>query len=325
MAGNAPTPRKKRNTALVWVLTLLGLAAVVGAILFAATRLGDAQSSVSVPNVVRKNVAVATQELQNAHLTPTQRKISSNLPVDIVVRQDPAAGKDVSRGSTVILFVSGGPATKQIPSDLIGQTADAATLELTGAGFKVTPKEAANEAAKGTVFDSNPKPGATAPVGSTVTISVSTGPAPVAVPQVKGLNIDDATHQLEASGFTSINTPVEENSTAVSAGQVTRTDPPAGKTVPIDTRITIFVSRGAPTVTVPSKIGETKSKAKAELEADGFTVSTLNRVDDANVGRVVDQNPAPGSQVPPNSNIVLTIGIASTPPTSSPSTSTTGP
>jgi serine/threonine-protein kinase len=325
MAGNPPVPRKKRNTALVWILILLGLAAVIAAILFAATKLGDAQSTVSVPNVVRKNVAIATQELQNAHLNPTERKVSSGAPVDTVVRQDPAAGKDVSRGTTVTMFVSGGPATKPIPSDIIGQTADAATLELTAAGFKVTPKQQSNTADKGTVFDTNPKPGVAAPVGSNVTIFVSTGPAPVPVPQVKGLTVDDATRQLEASGFTSINSPVSENSTSVAAGQVTRTDPPAGKSVPLDTRITIYVSRGAPTVGVPSVIGETKAKAKSDLEAAGFTVSTLNRVDDANVGRVVDQNPAAGSQVPPNSNVVLTIGIASTPPTSSPSTTTTGP
>jgi eukaryotic-like serine/threonine-protein kinase len=325
MTGGQPVARKKRNTALVWVLTLLALAAVIGAILYAAIKLGDAQSSVSVPNVVSKNVAVATQELQNAHLNPSLQHVSSNAPVDTVVQQDPAAGKDVSRGSTVKLFVSGGPATKLIPSDITGQTADAATLELVAAGFKVTPKEQSNGAASGTVFGSSPKPGTMAPVGSTVTIFVSTGPAPVAVPQVKGLTVDDATRQLEASGFTNLNTPVEENSTSVPAGQVTRTDPPAGQQVPIDTRITIFISRGAPTVAVPSKIGETKAKAKAELEADGFTVTTLNRVDDANVGRVVDQNPAPGTQVAPNSNVVLYIGIASKPATTAPTTSTTGP
>jgi serine/threonine-protein kinase len=297
----------------------------VAAILYAATKLGDAQSTVSVPNVVRKNVAVATQELQNAHLAPSVQHVSSGAPVDTVVSQDPPAGKDVSRGSTVKLLVSGGPATKPIPSDIIGKTADAATLELTAAGFKVTPKEQSNTADKGTVFDTSPKPGAAAPVGSNVTIFVSSGPAPVPVPQVKGLTVNDATQQLEASGFTNINTPVEESSSSVAAGQVTRTDPPAGKSVPINTRITIFVSRGAPTVTMPSVIGETKAQAKADLEAKGFTVQTLNTLDAANAGRVVDQRPAPGTQVAPNSNVVLTIAIAPAPSTTQPSTSTTGP
>jgi serine/threonine-protein kinase len=326
MTGTQPVARKKRNTTLVWILTLLGLAAVIAAILYGATKLGNKQGTVSVPNVVAKNVAVATQEMQNAHLTPSVHRVANaSVPVDIVVRQDPAAGQDVSRGSTVNLFVSGGPATKQVPNDIIGQTADAATLKLQAAGFVVAQKQQANPTAdQGTVFDSSPKPGATAPDKSTVTIFVSTGPAPVAVPSVKGLTLDDARSQLVASGFTNFNTPIEESSTSFAPGQVTRTDPPAGKAVPISTRITIYVSRGAPTVTMPSVIGETKAQAKADLQADGFTVQTLNTLDAANAGRVVDQRPAPGTEVAPNSNVVLTIAIAPA-TTTQPTTSTTGP
>jgi serine/threonine-protein kinase len=325
MTGTQPVARKKRNTTLMWILLLLGLAAIVAAILYGATRLGDNQSSVPVPNVVTKNVTIATQELQNAHLTPSVRRVASaTVPVDIVVRQDPASGQDVARGSTVTLFVSGGPATKQVPTDIIGETADAATLKLQAAGFTVEQKQQSNVADAGTVFDSNPKPGATAPQKSKVTIFVSTGPAPVAVPAVKGLTLDDATRQLEADGFTNLNSPVEESSTSFPAGQVTRTDPPAGKAVPIATRITIFVSRGAPTVSMPSVIGETQAKAKADLEAKGFTVQTLNRLDAANAGRVVDQNPAPGTQVPPNSNVILTIAIWPASTTTASPTTTSG-
>jgi eukaryotic-like serine/threonine-protein kinase len=328
IAGNPPVARKKRHTATVWILTLLGLAAVIGAILYAATQLGGSQGTVSVPDVTRKNVQVATRELQDAHLSANVRRVSNaTVPLDIVISQDPVAGKNVSRASTVTLLVSAGPGQKTIPFDITtGRPAADVALELRALGFIVVQTPQSNAAPKGTVFDSNPKPGTLAPVGSTVTIFVSTGPEPVAVPQVRGLTVDDATSQLEQNGFTSLNTPVEEASNSVAAGLVIRTDPPAGKSVPIDTRITIYVSRGAQTVSMPSKIGETKAAAKAELEADGFTVSTLNRVDDANVGRVVDQNPAPNTQVAPNSNVVLTIGIASSSPTTTaPSTTTTGP
>jgi serine/threonine-protein kinase len=327
MTGTAPVARKKRNTALVWVLTLLGLAAVVGAILFAATRLGDAQGNVTVPNVALKNVALATQQIRDAHLTPqVQTRADPTVQKDIVISQNPAAGKNVARGSTVVLVVSSGPATKTIPLDITsGKPAADVQLELEALGFHVVQKPQSNSAAEGTVFDSNPKPGTVAAVGSTVTILVSSGPAPVAVPQVQGLSVNDAVRQLQASGFNNINSPVEENSSSIAAGQVTRTDPPAGKSVPIATRITIFVSKGAQTVATPSEIGKTKAQAQADLEAKGFTVSTLNRVDDANVGRVVDQSPSAGTQVPPNSNVVLTIGIASTPNTTAPSTSTTRP
>ena len=58
-------------------------------------------------------------------------------------------------------------------------------------------------------------------------------------------------------------------------------------------------------------------------------MSTLNQVDNANVGKVVLQNPDQGTQVLPNSNVVLTIGVPGVETTTSTSvkktTSTTGP
>jgi serine/threonine-protein kinase len=321
ITGTTPIPRKRRNTALVWILTLLGLAAVLGAILFAATKLGGSQATVTVPNVVTKNVAVAQQELTNSHLRATiQRVNNATVPVDVVVRQDPAAGKSASRGSNVTLFVSSGTATKQIPFDITtGRTAEDVTAELTGLGFVVKRQDAANGAPVGNVFDSLPKPGTTRPVGSDVTILVSSGPAPVAVPRVQGLTQDEATSQLEQAGFTNLN-PVREASDSVTSGQVIRTDPPAGQQVALDTKINIYVSTGAQKVQLPGEIGKTEADARADLEAKGFSVSTLNRIDDANVGKVVAQSPEPNTQVDPKSSVVLTIGIPSSTPTSTTST-----
>ncbi len=45
---------------------------------------------------------------------------------------------------------------------------------------------------------------------------------------------------------------------------------------------------------MPGEIGKSEAAAKADLESKGFTVSTLNKVDDANIGRVLDQNPEQG-------------------------------
>jgi beta-lactam-binding protein with PASTA domain len=328
VTGGTPVSRQRRNTALVWILTLLGLAAVVGAILFAAIKLGGAQASVTVPDERTKPVAVAQQDLQKAHLKPDiRREASSTVPVDIVVRQDPPAGKSVSRGSNVTLFVSAGAARKAIPTDITGRPAAEVTAELQGLGFVVASKDQANAAAKGTVFTSIPNPGTQADVGSTVTIIVSSGPAPVAVTDVKGLSFDQASQALEQQGFTNLSPPIQETSNTVASGSVTRTDPPAAKPVPIDTRINIYVSTGAPKVTLPSEIGKSEADAKADLISKGFTVSTLNQVDNANIGKVVAQNPDQATQVPQNSNVVLTIGIAGETTTTGPSdtTTTTGP
>jgi serine/threonine-protein kinase len=329
MATVPPLPRKRRNTALVWVLTILGLAAVIGAILYAAVKLSDNQATVSVPNEVTKKVADATRDLESHHFKVTTTPVASPLvAVDTVVSQDPAAGRNAKRGATVTLSVSTGSASRTIPFDITtGRTADDVTTELKGLGFLVDPKLQPNSAASGTVYDSQPKPGASAPVGSTVTIFISTGPAPVAVPSVKGLKIDDATRQLELDGFTNLNTPIQESSDTVPSGEVVRTDPPAGQKVALDTRINIYVSSGAQSVPVPGEIGATEAAAKADLESKGFTVATLRKPDDANIGIVIDQSPGENTQVQPKSQVVLTIGIASSgsTSTSSSTTSTTVP
>ena len=331
MAENAPIARKRRNTALVWILTILGLAAVVGAILFAAVKFGNDQATVTVPNEVTQKQAVAVSDLEKHHLKATIIPVSDpNAPIDTVVAQNPAPGKSAPRGSTVTLRVSSGASTHTIPFNITGRTADEVTLELQGLGFVVQRNPQANAAPKGSVFDSTPKPGTDAKIGSTVTISVSTGPAPQPVPSLRGLSYDAARTQLEQDGFVNINPPITETSSSVSSGNVIRTDPATGKVVPLETHINIYVSSGAQTSPMPNKIGQTKATAKAELEGDGFTVSTLNRVDDANIGRVVEQNPEPGTQVEAGSPVVLYIGVASSSPTTTttttPSTTTsTGP
>src|SRR5438477_6158457 len=130
-AGGPTVSRKRRNTALTWILVFLGLAAVVAAILYLATRLGGAQASVTVPNEVNKTVQIAQQDLENAHLRATIQKVTDAKAVDTVVRQDPAAGKTAARGSNVTLFVSSGSAQKQIPFDITsGRTAADVTREL---------------------------------------------------------------------------------------------------------------------------------------------------------------------------------------------------
>ena len=282
-----------------------------------------------MPNEVTKNVAVAQQDLQKAHLKPdVRREASQTVPVDIVIHQSPDAGaKNVSRGSTVTLFVSAGAAQKAIPTDITGRPAADVTNELQGLGFVVAPKDQPNAAPKGTVFTSIPNPGTKADVGSTVTIIVSSGPAPVAVPDVKGLSFDQATQALEQQGFTNLSPPIQETSNTVASGSVSRTDPPAAKPVPVDSRINIYVSTGAQKVPLPSEIGKSEADAKADLISKGFTVTTLNQVDNANVGKVVGQSPDQGVPVLPNSNVVLTIGIAGETTTSTPSgtTSTSGP
>ncbi len=322
----APTyQRHRRNPALVTFLVLIGLAAVIGLILLAATKFGGTEGKVGVPNVVGKNVNVARQMLADAHLKTTVESVNDAAPVDTVIVQDPAAKQNVARNTTVNLTVSSGAEKVIIPFEIKNTTVKDATDRLNRKGFQVKTKgQADNTVPKDLVIGSKPAAGTAAPKGGTVTLLVSTGPAPKPIPDVKGLSQDQAGQALIQAGFDpSKITFVQEVSDTTPEGSATRTDPPANETRPTDTPITVFISSGKAKVEVPPEIGRTLDEATFELKAAGFTVSTLNKVDNNNVGKVIEMAPAAGAKVAPGTNILLTVGVKS--PNSSTTTTTTGP
>jgi eukaryotic-like serine/threonine-protein kinase len=321
-AEGAAYERKRRNPALVTTLVLLALALVIGGILFAAIKLGDSQGHVTVPNVVGENVSQATKDLEAKHLVADIQPVADSRPKNIVVRQNPASGASIEKGSNVTLFVSTGAAQKKIPLDIVNKSVTEAKDELTRLGFVVATEDKASDTVpKDFVVDSRPAPGTKVSVGSTVTLLVSTGPEKVAVPDVSGDTLDQARSELTTTGFFNF-APLQESSTKIPQGQVTRTDPPKGSMVAKNTVIKIYVSTGPTTVTVPQEVGKTEAAATADLEGKGFVVQTIEQASTpGNAGKVIDQNPSAGTSVEPKSTVVLTIGATAAAST----TSTTGP
>jgi serine/threonine-protein kinase len=161
---------------------------------------------------------------------------------------------------------------------------------------------------KGIVYDQDPGPGAKVDKGGTVTIFVSTGPPPVDVPDVKGKQWPDAQQELTKAGLV----PVEVIVPGKTKGQVTATDPPAGKSVPKGTKVRVNVMSGPVQKSVPNVVGQTAAQATANLRNAGFNPNP-NYVDsDAPSGQVVRQTPAPGSSEPEGTSV--TIFISNGPP-----------
>jgi beta-lactam-binding protein with PASTA domain/tRNA A-37 threonylcarbamoyl transferase component Bud32 len=320
----AQYPAKKKNTALIWVLTVLALVLVIGGILFAATQLGDSQEQFTVPDVIGKTVDDAKAELDAANLKATvNNEVNAFIKAGIVFAQDPEDGATLERGSTVTLTVSSGASTVAIPTNLIGQPFPDVSKKLTDAGFQVKRTDRADDSVpRNNVIETSPVQGDEAPEGSVVEVFVSSGPTPTTVPNVGGLSQSDAIDQIQRQGFPAPQI-VSESSDTVNAGTAIRTDPAAGQRVPRDTVIKLIVSSGATQVTVPDERGKTTAAAQADLQAKGFTSSVLRVTDPDNVGLVVSQDPAGGTQRPKGSNVVLTVGRAPDPAPST--TSTTEP
>jgi eukaryotic-like serine/threonine-protein kinase len=146
-----------------------------------------------------------------------------------------------------------------------------------------------NSVKAGLVISSSPQEGNNVPANTLVTLFVSTGQAPVAVPSVVGQQQNQAEATLQAKGF-NVNVKTDATSSAP-AGQVTSQSPSGGTAAPGAT-ITITVSGGA--VSVPPVVGDSQATATQILTTAGFQVSVQNGSGPANFanGTVFSQNPA---------------------------------
>jgi eukaryotic-like serine/threonine-protein kinase len=313
-------PRRRRHPALFTILTLLILIAVVGGILFASMKLGSNQVSVTVPKVVGKTQAQATQDLAEQHLFAVSKQVASSKPVGIVIAQSPKAGEDVKKSSQVTLSISGGVGTAAVP-DVAGQTVAAAKTQLTGAHFQVIVDAAQSSKTvdPGSVIATIPAYPASAEVGSTIHLIPSSG---VNIPNVLNFGQAAAAVVLTNAGLSPQAVPTESS---VQVGNVIRTDPaPGTNNIAAGSTIRVYISTGVAQVTVPNVIGSTVAKAQERLNGDDLQSSVVYEPTSSkgNDGKVLDQNPMGSTLADPQSTVVLTVGAFTAPVTST--TPTTG-
>jgi beta-lactam-binding protein with PASTA domain/tRNA A-37 threonylcarbamoyl transferase component Bud32 len=119
----------------------------------------------------------------------------------VVLRASVAAGTSVKPATPVALVVSRGPAPVAVPT-VAGSTLEVATARLSGVGLKVsTTQDYSTSVPQGSIISQQPSSG-TLPPGGTVALVVSRGPRTVLVPNEVGQQVDQATSDLQARGFT---------------------------------------------------------------------------------------------------------------------------
>ncbi len=177
--------------------------------------------------------------------------------------------------------------------------------------------QASSTVNKGLVISSNPQQGNNVPANTLVTLYVSSGTAPVAVPNVVGQQETAAESALQNAGFR----PLVKNDPTSSApiGQVTAQSPSAGTAAPGST-VTITVSGGA--VTVPSVINESQQTATQVLTQAGFQVNVQQGSGGSQFanGTVFNQVPAGNGTAAKGSTVTIYVQTGAS-PTGSPTAS----
>jgi serine/threonine-protein kinase len=202
---------------------------------------GSGPRQVEVPRLVGMTYEEALDALNQANLEARRVDVFSQKPVGQVTGQDPGAGEQVDEGTEVEVRVSKGARQVTVP-DVLGQTEASARAELEDAGFEVSVTQGPSDTEEGLVASQSPSAGSEADQGSTVTITISTGPDLVEVPDVVGQLQSAARSAIRAAGLRPsavcevITDPSQNN---VVIGQ----DPGGGSQAPSGSTVTIVVGR----------------------------------------------------------------------------------
>ena len=297
---------KKGSRLRRWILAIV---LVMLAALLAATGwffgLGPG-APVSLPQVSGHSVADATKILSDVGVAARPKEVfSDNVGRGLVVDTDPSANTTIRRFQGADLLVSKGPELFEVPNLAQLSQADAKT-ELEAQSLVLGKVEQAfNETVeKGSVVSQSLKPGKQERRGTAVNITVSKGPAPVAVPKLTGMTVAEGTAALEKIGLNLVEGDQTYSST-VAAGQIATQNTKEGQKLERGADVVVTISRGPRMVDVPRVVGQQLDEARTTLEDLGFKVEVKYPL--GNLFGTVHGQSIFGQQAPEGSTIVLTV------------------
>ena len=160
----------------------------------------------SIPDLSGMTAEQAEKAIKDAGYTPQYAgNEASEADADTVSKQDPAAGKEADKGTTVKYWISTGPEDIEVPN-VVGydQASAKSTLEKAGFTVSVATGSYSDEYAEGEVMSQTPNGGKLGK-GETVTITVSKGQDPdkkaISIPSVVGMTQSQAQSALADAGF----------------------------------------------------------------------------------------------------------------------------
>src|SRR5262249_52381063 len=182
-------------------------------------------------------------------------------------------------------------------------------LENLGFAVKIGPSRHDNTIPQGAVIQTNPAIGASAHQGAVVTITVSTGPVMISMPQVTGQPQAAAVAAIKKAGLTP-GPIITVASSTIGAGTVISTNPVAGTPWPQPKPVTITVSAGPP---LRDFAGQQLSAAQPAPHHRGYQITRVPAGNsDQPPNTITSQSPAPGTPISPGE--VVTVHFSNGPP-----------
>lgn len=203
--GDDEEDKSSDKAPIVPILTGIAVVFVVFLVvfgIFAANFLfGSSGESFPCPNLIGQKFD-EVEESEDYTLEVVQ-DYRANTEYGVIFDQNPAAGKDIKKGTVIKIYVSMGGKTVKVP-DVSNYDVSRATsiLKTEGLEYEIVERPDENVAAN-TVIETSPARDSNVYVGTKITVYVSTGAPTVYVdlPDVRNVNIDDAKRLIEKAGL----------------------------------------------------------------------------------------------------------------------------
>lgn len=196
--------------------------------------------------------------------------------------------------------------TLAVPS-LLGMTFDEAEEKLTGMGLKIENKGevSSDDYEEDQIANQDPVAGTVVKESDTVSVVISNGKGNIDVPGVVGKSESEAVSTLNDEGFKPDKT--YSYSDSVAAGDVISQNPTSGSKAKKGDTVTLVISQGRESVTVPDVLAYKPEEEAKRLLAD-FNVSVKTAYsDEIPAGIVMAQSIDAGKQVEKGTSITITV------------------
>ena len=204
-----------------------------------------------LPNVVGKTFEDASAILQKAGFPAQQgeSRFHKTIPANVVLQEDPPAGSRQKRGTTVVLALSAGQKTAEVPvTTNMSQQQARISIENTGLTMgNVT--EQLSDLPRGLVIATNPAAGTQLQLPGSVDIVLSKGPATVQMPDLYGRSVGEARSMIEQLGLR-IAGISRDTSSLQPENSIIRQLPQAGQTISAGGPVSLTISHFPPPPTI---------------------------------------------------------------------------